>query len=216
DEPPDPADRPALLLELGLALAAERSPAAPATLTQAGELTTAPPEHPPAALLSAPLLGIWAHHASAAIICRDALARPGDPGPAADGLEAELFANAVINTATLGETLARARGRLASPGPSSAWRVNAALITAAAAQPPGDALDLLAPVLASDLRDVPPDSLSVVYLLLALIWSEELATASDICDSVLSAARERGSMSMVAHASCLHSMIMRRTGRLDD
>src|SRR5262249_59693294 len=87
---------------------------------------------------------------------------------------------------------------------------------AAAAQPPGDALDLLAPVLASGLRDVPPDSLTAVYVLLVLIWSEELATAGDICDAVLAAARERGSMSMVAHASCLRSMIMRRLGRLDD
>jgi ATP/maltotriose-dependent transcriptional regulator MalT len=71
-------------------------------------------------------------------------------------------------------------------------------------------------VLQGGLRDVPPDSLAAVYTLLALIWSEELAAASEICDAVLSAARGRGSMSMVAHASCLHSMIMRRIGRLDD
>ena len=71
-------------------------------------------------------------------------------------------------------------------------------------------------MLASGLRDVPPDSLTAVYVLLVLIWSEELATASDICDAVLSAARGRGSMSMVAHASCLRSMIMRRLGQLDD
>jgi tetratricopeptide (TPR) repeat protein len=216
DEPPDPAARPPLLLELGLALAAERSPAAPAALTEAVELTADPAGHATAALLSARLLGIWAHHASAAIICRDALARPGGPGPVADGLEAELFANAVINAATIGEALERAQGRLASPTTSSAWRVNLALVAAAAARPPGDALDVLAPVLASGLRDVPPDSLGAVYLLLALIWSEKLATASDICDAVLSGARGRGSMSMVAHASCLRSMIMRRIGRLDE
>ena len=41
--------------------------------------------------------------------------RPGDPGPAADSLEAELFANAVINAATIGEALERAQDRLASP-----------------------------------------------------------------------------------------------------
>jgi len=216
DEPPDPADRPALLLELGLALAAERSPAAPAALAEAVELTTAPAGHATAALLSARLLGIWAYHASAADICRDALARTGDPGPAADSLEAELFTNAVINATAIGEALERARGWLAGPGPSSAWRVNGALLAAATAQPSGDALGLLAPVLADGLRDIPPDSLAVVYTLLALIWSEELATAGDICDAVLSAARRRGSMSMVAHASCLHSMIMRRIGRLDD
>jgi DNA-binding CsgD family transcriptional regulator len=216
DEPPDPAARSALLLELGLALAAERSPAAPAALTEAVELTADPADHATAALLSARVLGIWAHHESVAVICRDALAAGAVPGPAADSLEAEFFTNAVINAATIGEALERAQGRLAEPGSSSSWRVNGALIAAAAAQPPGDALDLLAPVLASGLRDVPPDSLSAVYVLLALIWSEKLATASDICDEVLSAARGRGSMSMVAHASCLHSMIMRRIGRLDD
>jgi DNA-binding NarL/FixJ family response regulator len=216
DEPPDPAARPAVLLELGLALAAERSPAAAAALREAVELTTAPQEHATAALLSARLLGIWAHHDSAAVICRDALAAGRIPGPAADSLGAELFANASINAATVGEALERAQDRLAAPGTSGAWRVNGALIAASAAQPPGDALDLLAPVLASGLRDVPPDSLGAVYALLVLIWSEELATASDICDAVLSAARARGSMSMVAHASCLHSMIMRWIGRLDD
>jgi DNA-binding CsgD family transcriptional regulator len=216
DEPPDPAARPALLLELGLALAGERSPAAPAALAEAVELTTAPQDHATAALLSARVLGIWGHHDSVAVICRDALAAGRIPRPAADSLEAELFTNAMINAATTGEALKRAQDRLASPGTSSAWRVNGAMLAASAAQPPDDALDLLAPVLASGLRDVPPDSLTAVYVLLVLIWSEELATAGDICDAVLSAARERGSMSMVAHASCLRSMIMRRLGRFDD
>ena len=42
--------------------------------------------------------------------------RPGDIlGPAADSLEAELFANAMINAATIGEALERAQGRLAEP-----------------------------------------------------------------------------------------------------
>src|SRR6266576_1397813 len=216
DEPPGPAARPALLLKLGLALAGERSPAAPAALTDAVELTTAPQDHATAALLSARVLGIWGHHDSVAVICRDALAAGRLPGPAADSLEAELFANAFINPAATGEALERAQDRLASPGTSSAWRVNGAMLAASAAQPPGDALARIAPVLASGLRDVPPDSLTAVFVLLVLIWSEELATASDICDAVLSAARGRGSMSMVAHASCLHSMIMRRLGRLDD
>jgi DNA-binding NarL/FixJ family response regulator len=216
DEPPGPAARPAVLLEQGLALASERSGAAAAALTKAVELTTAPADHATAALLSARVLGIWGHHDSVAVICRDALAAGDICGPAADSLEAELFANALINAATSSEALERARTRLASPGPSSAWRVNAAMVAATAAQPPGDALACLGPVLADGLRDVPPESLTAVYLLLSLIWSDDLATAKDICDTVLSAARERGSMSMVAHASCLRSMIMRRLGQLDD
>ena len=80
----------------------------------------------------------------------------------------------------------------------------------------GDGLTRLAPVLATGLSDIPPDSLTAVYALLALIWNDELGTARGICDTVLAAARRRGSMSMVAHASCLRSMIMRRLGQLEE
>ena len=71
DEPPPAADRPGLLLELGIALARERSPAAVPALREAVELAG-----PDAALLAARVLGIWAYHAEAAAICRDALDRP--------------------------------------------------------------------------------------------------------------------------------------------
>jgi ATP/maltotriose-dependent transcriptional regulator MalT len=58
--------------------------------------------------------------------------------------------------------------------------------------------------------------MGAVYALLVLIWVGELEVAGRICDTVLADARRRGSMSMVAHASCLHSMIMRRLGRLEE
>ena len=87
------------------------------------------------------------------------------------------------------------------------------LSATAAAQPAGDALALLAPVLAGGLAEIPPDSLTAVYVLFVLIWNDELDTARSICDAVLAAARSQGSTSMVAHASCLRSMIMRRLGR---
>src|SRR5215468_7318231 len=75
---------------------------------------------------------------------------------------------------------------------------------------------MLAPVLDSEFTDVAPDSLTAVYGLLALIWNDELGTARGICDAVLAGARARGSLSMVAHTSCLRSMIMRRLGQLED
>jgi DNA-binding CsgD family transcriptional regulator len=224
DEPPDPAIKPALLLELGLALAGERSPAAATVLKEAVDLTATPSDHATAALLSARVLGIWGHHDSADVICRDALTGRDSLGPVADSLEAELFANAWINAADTGKAQARAQARaqsrtqsqLADPGTSSAWHIYDALSATGAAQPATDALAHLAPVLAAGLRDIPPDSLAAVYALLVLIWNEELASAASICDAVLSAARGRGSMSMVAHASALRSMIMRRLGQLDD
>ena len=134
----------------------------------------------------------------------------------ADNLEAELFANAVITTATASQARARARSRLSAPDASSTWRIHDALMATIAAQPASGALTRLAPVLAGGLRDVAPDSLTAVHALLVLIWNDELATASGICDAVLAAARRRGSMSMVAHASCLRSMIMRRLGQLEE
>ena len=211
EEPPDPATRPAVLLELGLALASDRSPAAVEVLRQAVELAGAG-DRAAAALMAARVLGIWGYHDGVIAICRDALAGRGP----ADELEAELFASSFISTATAGQARARAGGRLADPGASAAWRVYDALVATAAAQPASDALARLAPVLSGGLPGISPDSLTAVYALLVLIWNDELATAGRICDTVLAAARARGSMSMVAHASCLRSMIMRRLGRLED
>ena len=76
DEPPESAARSAILLELGLTLARERSPAAPAVLRDAVGLAVTTQDHGTAALLAARVLGIWGHHDSAAFICRDALAGP--------------------------------------------------------------------------------------------------------------------------------------------
>ena len=198
DEPPPAADRPGLLLELGIALARERSPAAVPALREAVELAG-----PDAALLAARVLGIWAYHAEAAAICRNALSGPV-PDDLADSLQAELFQNAVISAETVAEavTLPRRTGR------SAAWVINDALLAATSAD--GGAITLPA------LDRISPDSMGAVYALLVLIWTGELEVAGRICDTVLADARRRGSMSMVAHASCLHSMIMRRLGRLEE
>jgi DNA-binding CsgD family transcriptional regulator len=209
DEPPEPADRPAILLDLGIALASERSPEAVTALREAVRLLGGD-----AALLAARVLGIWGHHAGAAAICRDALSGPPVAGSVADQLEAELFAADVISAATVGQARARARSRLSDPGAPDTWRIHGAMLATMGSG--GEALTRLAPVLATGLRDIPPDSIIAVYALLALIWDDELTTASGICDTVLAAARRRGSMSMVAHASCLRSMIMRRVGRLEE
>src|SRR5689334_2298668 len=203
DEPPPAADRPGLLLELGIALARERSPAAVPALREAVELAG-----PDAALLAARVLGIWAYHAEAAAICRNALAGPVPhdtvPAELADSLQAELFQNAVISAETVAEavTLPRRTGR------SAAWALNDALLAAMS----GDGGAITLPT----LDGISPDSMGAVYALLALIWDGELEVAGRICDTVLADARRRGSMSMVAHASCLHSMIMRRLGRLEE
>src|SRR5690348_35493 len=120
DEPPPAADRPGLLLELGIALARERSSAAVPALREAVELAG-----PDAALLAARVLGIWAYHAEAAAICRNALAG-AVPDDLADSLQAEQFQNAVISAGAVGEALALAR----RTGRSAAWAINDALMAA--------------------------------------------------------------------------------------
>jgi DNA-binding CsgD family transcriptional regulator len=149
-----------------------------------------------------------------AAICRDALSGPPVADGVADQLEAELFAADVINGATSARARARWRSRLSDPDAPDTWRIHEALMATGGSG--GDALTRLAPVLATGLRGIPADSIIAVHALLALIWDDELGTASGICDTVLAAARRRGSMSMVAHASCLRSMIMRRLGRLEE
>ena len=216
DEPPDLATRPAVLLELGLALAGERRPAAPATLGEAVELTSDRDDRAIAAMLSARTVGIWGHHDAVIGICRDALAASAGLDEAtADALEAELVANAWLNPATSAEALARTQ-RHRSPTAASQWRVNAAWSATLSARPSGDALALLAPVLAARMGEVPPDSLAAVYALLILIFNDALSEAAEICEVALASARSRGSLSMVAHASCIRSMISRRRGELDD
>jgi DNA-binding CsgD family transcriptional regulator len=216
-EPPEPAARPGVLLELGLALARDRSSAAPQTLREAVELARTPEEHTTAALRAGRVLGLWGYHETVTEICGEALAIPDARDlAAADSLEAELFASARPHGATAEAAETRARDRLADPGTSNTWHVYAALSATVANQPPGAARALLEPVLTSGFADVPPDSLTAVYAVLVLIWNDELGTARDICDMVLGSARRRGSMSMVAHASCLRSVLMRRLGYLEE
>src|SRR5262249_5191298 len=128
----------------------------------------------------------------------------GVPAELADSLQAELFQNAVISAESVAEavTLPRRTGR------SAAWVINDALLAATSAD--GSAITVPA------LDGVAPDSMGAVYALLVLIWTGQLEAAGRICDTMLADARRRGSMSMVAHASCLHSMIMRRLGRLEE
>ena len=217
DEPPGQQTRPAVLLELGLALAAARDRDAPGILREAVECTTEPSAHATAALLSARALGLWGHHDNVTAICRSALATGDALDPAQAGsLEAELAVNAFVSPVTVAEARDRTRRQLHRADASSQCRINAAVADTWEAQPASKALHHLAAVLASGMADVPPDSMAAVCALFVLIWNDEPGTAGVICDRVLASARARGSMSMIAHASCVSSMISRRCGRLED
>jgi DNA-binding CsgD family transcriptional regulator len=101
-EPPDARTRPAVLLDLGLALASVRDDAAVGVLSRA-VAQTPPGTRADAAFLSAGVLGIWGHHESALRICQETLGSL-DPVPAGEGvpdgrdsLEAALFAESWLD-----------------------------------------------------------------------------------------------------------------------
>jgi DNA-binding CsgD family transcriptional regulator len=217
DEPPDPAARPAVLLDLGLALAEGRRPAAPEVLREAVELSAGAREHATAALLSARALSLWGHHDTMIVICRDALAADdGLDATAADSLEEELVANAWVSPATSEEARARTRRHQGLPDSRAPWHVHAALADLSTAGTAHLALADLDPVLTGQAGELASDSLAAMFTLLVLALGGELILARQICDVALDAARSRGSMSMVANMSSMRSMILRRTGSLDD
>ncbi|HEY7075206.1 MAG TPA: helix-turn-helix transcriptional regulator, partial [Solirubrobacteraceae bacterium] len=215
EEPPDAADRPSVLLDLGLALAADRQADAPAALREAVELSADPRERADRALVSAHVLGIWGHFDDVVAICRDALRAAAELRPEqVDGLQGELMANACLSPATVDEGFELVRAHL--PSPAGDWRVYAAFRATVAGEPAADVLSQLAGVLAEGPGAVASDSLAAVYLLLALVWNDELVVTGAACDAVLEAARARGSRSMVAHAGAISSMVARPCGRLED
>jgi DNA-binding CsgD family transcriptional regulator len=242
-EPPPAQARPALLLDLGLALASDRDEGAVVMLrdavAQAGDAgqpgdTGAPgdsgqpgepgsPSRAAAALLAAGVLGVWGHHDSATDVARAGLSAPGGDPCTADRLEAELFANAWVNAATARSAWDRIRPRLDSTagdppaGPGLVdWHVYEALSATAAARPGSAVMARFAPVLAEGTALLQRDSLCVVAALLVLIWNDELERALAVSDAVLADAGTRGSLNMVASVRCLRSMILRRLGRLQE
>lgn len=216
NEPPDQSIRAELYLELGIALAAVRDPATVPILREAVARST----DTTAALTSARVLGIWADHDNAAAICRDALAvgahRPGGLDAAtADLLEAEFFINGCILPARADEAWTVAGDRPNNSDQPS-WRAVGGLAASFRAQPPGAAMARVGPLLASGLAGVAPDSLAALYVMLTLIYNDQLEPALAACDHVLADVRSRGAMSMVVHVSLVRSMVGRRLGRLED
>jgi DNA-binding CsgD family transcriptional regulator len=213
-EPPPAAERAALLLDLGLALASDRDQVAVAVLHEA--VRQAPDKATPA-LLAAGVLGIWGHHNSAAEIALTGLSAPGTDPDVTDRLEAELFANSYGHTATAHSAWDRIRPRLAAaatqPGIAD-WHVYDALAATFAARPGSEALARLAPVLPGGMSGAHRDSLCGVIAMWVLILNDGAAQARAISDAVLEDARARGSANMIANVCSLRSLIMRRLGRL--
>jgi DNA-binding CsgD family transcriptional regulator len=163
------------------------------------------------------MLGIWGYHDTAIEVCREALAEAEAIDPAqVDQVEVELAGNAVVSPAAAAEGLTLIAAHADDPAASSSWRIMAAFADTVIGRPADDALSRVGPVLAGQLGPPAPDSLIPVYLVLALVWNDALIPARAACDAVIDAAQLRGSMSAVAHASCVRSIIAHRCGQLDD
>jgi DNA-binding CsgD family transcriptional regulator len=216
-EPPPAANRAAILLDLGLALASDRDPTAVTVLREAVDQTT---DKSTAALKAAGVLGIWAHHDSAAAICLTALSAVPPEGQAElvpavrSQLEAELFANSWLSGASAAGAWARARPLMTDT--TTFWHVCHALEATVAAMPGTEAMARFAPVLAGGVEPIKRDSLAAFMAMLVLIWNDKLSTALALCDSVLEDARKRGSMNLVANVYTARSIALRGLGRLHD
>jgi DNA-binding CsgD family transcriptional regulator len=213
DERPDPAARPGVLLELGLALAAHAQPGAAELLREAAEVTTEPPARAVAGLRGARALGGAGRLAEARTVCRAALSHTaGMPPEAVARLEAELIALAWSTTATVEEARERLHRPMIEPSPLELWRVHAAAEATFAARLARDVLALLGPALTSGALAAEPGSMLLTQAVLVLLWNDELDTARALCESIAATARPRGWLNTLAHASFPRSMVALRSG----
>jgi DNA-binding CsgD family transcriptional regulator len=222
-EPPTAAERAAVLLDLGLALASDRDETAVTVLREAVAQAddAGGPGLPATALLSSGVLGLWGHHDRAAEITLAGLASASADPVARERLEAELFANSWMSAASARAAWERVRPRLDSvaaeprDGPGALdWHVGHALSATLAARPASEVMARFASVPDAALAGDQRDSLRAVIVMLVLIWNDELGQAREVSDALLADARARGSMNMIANLYSLRSMILRRLGHL--
>jgi DNA-binding CsgD family transcriptional regulator len=213
-EPPDPAERAQVLLDLGLALAAHRHHDTPALLREALDLIPDPIARGAAGVRAARALGLAALYTDVVEICRTTLA---DATDMADDdvarLEAELVGMGMTRAATVREATERAQRARRDPPAVPLWRVNAAAMDTFDCRPAGEAVALLRPLLCEDALAAERESLvGTVILSLMLIYNDELEAAIAVTESLLAAARPRGWASAVANGSFLRAMAKLRRG----
>jgi DNA-binding CsgD family transcriptional regulator len=217
-EPPGPAERPAVLLELGLALAAHRHPDSPALLHEAVDSIADPAARGPAAVRAARALGLAALYTDVIRICRQTLAGAAElPPDDVARLEAEL----------IGISMTRAEGRDESrtlvarirrdPPAVPLWRVTAAAMDGFDIVPARESIELVRPLLREEVLAAERESLvATVVLMLVLIWHDELDAAKGVADGLLAAARPRGWASAVANGSFMRALAQVRRGEVAD
>jgi DNA-binding CsgD family transcriptional regulator len=138
------------------------------------------------------------------------------------GTDADAGANANANAdadADAGRATAtgRAAGEAgAAVGDADVWRVFGALSATLTGGGRAAVMAHLGPVLDRDLVSVESCLPAIGAGLLVLNWNDEYDTALRVSDRLLAAARNRGSLNMVADVCCHRSAILRRLGKLKD
>ena len=193
-EPPDTAQRPEVLLELGLALAAHRHPDAPALLREAIDLTRDPTARAAAGVRAARALGLAALYSDVVEICHRTLADAADmPPDDVARLEAELLGMAMTRVRSIPDTRARVERMRRDPPAVPLWRITAAGMDSFDGRPAAETIALVRPLLSEEALAAERESLvATVVLTLVLIWNDELDPALAVVDGLLAVARPRG------------------------
>jgi DNA-binding CsgD family transcriptional regulator len=217
-EPPGPAERPAVLLELGLALAAHRHPDSPALLHEAVDSIADPAARGPAAVRAARALGLAALYADVVGICRQTLVAAADlPPDDVARLEAELIGIGMTRAEGHDEIRERVERIRRDPPAVPLWRVVAAAMDTYDGRPARESIALVSPLLREEVLAAERESLvATVVLMLVLIWNDDLDAAKGVADGLLAAARARGWASAVANGSFMRAAAQVRRGEVAD
>ena len=129
-------------------------------------------------------------------------------------LEAELIANAWHHADTIHESRTRLQAQRLEPGRLGLWRVNAAMEAMFDGRPVSDVHALLEPLLADGALDRESDSLLPTTATVAIIFYDDLDTATARCAALIDLARPRGWLIALAHGSFMRAMALVRAGRI--
>ena len=217
EPPPTAADDADLRLELGLALAADLQPDAPALLVEAAELAESPRRRAEIALASARALGLAGHFQDAIRLCRRGLEHPAGIRPELVArLDAELVGDAWLHASTVPEARERLRRVPRSPPPVQLWRINAAWEAVCDGRPADEPRALLATAIDAGALDGETDSLLGTVAKCVLIACGDLDAVRAQCSALIDVARPRGWLIALAHGSFVRAIAHVHAGRIRD
>jgi DNA-binding CsgD family transcriptional regulator len=214
EEPPPPALRGPVQIELGLAQLAARRDAEAMPLLAEAVAAIDPPERARAALLAGRSLGLVGRFEEAAAILESGLPSRPVEDDTERLVEAELLGNAWLLAERVPAALERVRPDDAPAGVArDLMLVNHAVRELRDARPAGAAWELLDRALAAGalLRE---ESIVVAWTMMALVWTDRFDEADQICTELVRAGEQRGSAYLVAHLSFPRAFVASLRGEL--